>query len=161
MTLEELNLELKKLVGEEVSLKVIALRSLGLYFCGQPHDHNNVSFLIHPPWRYEQQGEVIVGSGDIYFAAANSTPEEQKAHESKLDGIRSLTGALEGARLVDCRVDLVTSDLILEFSGDQVVRNFADSAFDETAWIYRKPRRNLAASVSPSGIRLETKKEGI
>ena len=155
MTLEELNLELKKLVGEEVSLKVIALRSLGLYFCGQPHDHNSVSFLIHPPWRYQQHGEVVVGSNDVPFTS------DEKSHESSFDGMCALTDALEGARLLDCRVDLVTSDLVLEFSGDQVVRNFASSAFDETAWVYRKPRRNLAASVSPSGITLETKKEGI
>ena len=159
MTLEELNLELKKLVGEEVSLKVIALRSLGLYFCGQPYDHNSVSFLIHPPWRYQQHGEVIVGSSDIDFAAADSTSEE--SHENRMDGICALTDALEGARLLDCKVDVVTSDLVLEFSGEQVVRNFASSVFDETAWVYRKPRRHLAASVSPSGITLETKKEGI
>ena len=116
MTLEELNLELKKLVGEEVSLKVIALRGLGLYFCGQPYDHSSVSFLIHPPWRYQQRGEVIVGSNDIPFTS------DEKSHESRFDGMCALTDALEGARLVDCKVDLVTSDLVLEFSGDQIGR---------------------------------------
>lgn len=69
------------------------------------------------------------------------------------------TDVLEGARLVDCAVDLETSDLLMEFSGGQVVRSFAHSAFDEAAWTYRNGALNFAVDVSPGGVRLQSEKE--
>ena len=157
MTLEELNLELKKLVGEEVSLKLIAINSITIYFFGKPQDKNVVRIFIRSAWRYHQQGEIICGSHDFHFDKSDFTSE--KEYQRAFERMCALTDVLEGARLVECEVDLETSDLLMEFSGGQVIRSFAHSAFDEVAWKYVKRRRNLTANVSPSGVRLEMEEE--
>ena len=157
MTLEELNLELKKLVGEEVTLKLIACDSLTIYFFGDPRDESVVSIFIGSSWRYQQHGEIVVGSHDFHFAESDFTSAAE--YRKTFERMCSLTDVLEGARLVDCEVDLETSDLFMEFSGDQVVRSFANSAFDEAAWTYCNRPRNLAVDVSPSGVRLQPENE--
>lgn len=157
MTLEELELELKKLVGEEVSLKLIAFDRIAIYFFGKPQDKSVVSISISSAWRYQQQGEIICGSRDFNLHISDFTSE--KEYQKAFERMCALTDVLEGARLVDCAVDLATSDLLLEFSGGQVVRSFASSAFAEAVWTYRNRRRNLIADVSPSGIRMKTQED--
>lgn len=157
MTLEELNLELKKLVGEEVTLKLIVCDSLAIHFFGDPRDKSVVSIWISSSWRYQQQGEIVVGSHDFHFAQSDFISAEE--YRKTFERMCSLTDVLEGARLVVCEVDLETSDLFMEFSGGQVVRSFANSAFDEAAWTYSNRRQNLAADASPAGVRLQSEKE--
>jgi hypothetical protein len=157
MTLEELNLELKKLVGEEVSFKLIFFDTIIIYFFGKPQDKRIVSISICSAWRYQQQGEIICGSHDFYLSRSGFISD--KEYQKAFDQMCELTDGLEGARLVDCEVDLDTSDLLMKFSGGQVIRNFAYSGFDEASWTYEKRSRNLTADVSPSGIRLKTQTE--
>ena len=157
MTLEELNLELKKLVGEIVSLKRIAGNSIILYFLGEPGDDTVISVFIDPTWRYQQNGRIIVGSYDFPFDESDFKSKEE--YRDTFERMCSLTDALEGTRLENCAVDLDTSDILMEFSNDQVVRNFANSAFDDAAWTYRNRPLKLTAYVSPSGIRLKTGEE--
>jgi hypothetical protein len=157
MTLEELNLELKKLVGEEVTVKRIVCDSLTIYFLGDARQESAVSIFIGSSWRYQQHGEIVVGSHD--FHVANSGYPSAEDYRKTFERMCSLINALEGARLVDCEVDLETSDLFMEFSGDQVVRSFANSAFDTEAWAYRNRPRNLVVDVSPSGVRSEADNE--
>ncbi|MCU1268161.1 MAG: hypothetical protein JWM21_4479 [Acidobacteria bacterium] len=132
MTLEEKHLELKKLLGETVSCKLIACSSILLYFFGEPRDKGVVSICINPPWRYQQQGEIIVGSGDFPFRESDFISKEE--YQKTFDRMCALTDGLDGAVLIDCEVDLETSDLLLEFSDGQVVRNFMNSAFTDAAW---------------------------
>jgi hypothetical protein len=157
MTLEELNLELKKLVGETVSFKRIAGNSIILYFFGEPGDENVVSVFIDPTWRYQQHGKIIVGSYDFPFDESDFTSKEK--YRDTFERMCSLTDALECTRLENCEVDLETSDILMEFSDGQVIRNFANSAYDDAAWTYRNRTRNLTAYVSPSGIRLKLAEE--
>ena len=42
----------------------------------------------------------------------------------------------------------------MRFSEDQVVRNFANSGFDDKAWTYRDVAQRTTADVSPLGIRV-------
>jgi hypothetical protein len=156
MTLEELNLELKQLVGEEVSCKLIVCGTLAIHFFGDPRDPRVVSLWIASSWRYHQQGEIVVGSND--FNIKESAFKSAAGYRNTFERMCSLTDPLEGARLVECEVDLETSDLLMEFSGDQLVRSFAASAFAETAWTYSNPR-TVTVEVSPSGVRLQPENE--
>jgi len=49
---------------------------------------------------------------------------------------------------------LFASDLSMRFSDDQVVRNFANSAFDDKDWTYRNVAQRITAYVSPLGVRV-------
>ena len=154
MTLEELSFELKRLVGETVSSKLIACSNIILYFFGEPRADSAVSVSIVSTWRYQQHGEIVVGSDD--FPADESDFTSKEEYRKTFDRMCALTDVLEGAMLVDCEVDLVTSDIRMEFSEGQVIRNFANKAFADAAWTYRNPARNLTAYVSPSGISVMT-----
>ena len=156
MTLEELSFELKRLVGETVSSKLIACNSITLYFFGEPRADSAVSVSIASTWRYQQHGEIVVGSDD-FPAGSDFTSKEE--YRKTFDRMCALTDVLEGAMLVDCEVDLVTSDIRMEFSEGQVIRNFANKAFADAAWTYRNPARNLTAYVSPSGVSVMTAQE--
>jgi hypothetical protein len=74
---------LKKLVGEEVSRKLIVCGSLAIYFFGDPRDERVVSIWIGSSWRYQQQGEIVVGSHDFHFAESDfiSAAEYRKTFE--------------------------------------------------------------------------------
>jgi hypothetical protein len=157
MTLEELSFELKKLVGETVYSKLIAFNIIILYFFGEPRSSNAVTVSIASTWRYEQHGEIVVGSED--FPAKESDFTSKEEYRKTFERMCALTDVLEGAMLVDCEVDLVTSDICLTFSEGQVIRNFANKAFADAAWTYRNPARNLTAHVSPSGVSVMTAEE--
>jgi len=154
MTLEELSLELKKLVGETVSFKLIICGSIILYFFGEPRDDSVVSVFINPTWRYQQHGEIIVGSHDYSLDKAAFQSKEE--YRKTFDRMCALTDVLEGAVLVDCEVDLETSDILLDFSDGQVLRNFANSGFDKVAWTYENRPHHLTVDVSSLGIRVAT-----
>ena len=57
-----------------------------------------------------------------------------------------------GAELISCAIDLESSDISMEFSGGQVVRNFANSGFEDKHWTYRNLQKKLKAYVSPLGV---------
>jgi hypothetical protein len=157
MTLEELSLELKRLLGETVFSKLIAFNIITLYFFGGPRSDSAVSISIVSAWRYEQHGEIVVGSDD--FPLKESDFRSKEEYRKAFERICALTDVLEGAILVDCGLDLATSDILLEFSEGQVLRNFASRAFADAAWTYQNPARSLTAYVSPSGISVVTAQE--
>src|SRR3954452_7873638 len=97
MTLEELNLELKKLINETVSFKRIAGNSIILYFFGEPGDESIVSVFVDPTWRYQQHGKIIVGSFDFPFDESDFKSKEE--YQEAFERMCSLTDNLEGARL--------------------------------------------------------------
>jgi len=158
MTLEELNIELQKLIGEIVSFKRIAGNSIIIYFFGEPGEDSVVSVFIDPAWRYERQGKVLVGSYDFPFD--ESAFESQEEYQETFERLCSITDNLEGAMLEDVGVNLESSDIFMKFSDRQVVRNFANSGLDEKAWSYRNHPRGLSAYVSPLGVRLRCEEGG-
>ncbi len=155
MTLEELNSELKKLIQTTVSFKRIAGNSIIIYFFGEPGDATVVSLFINPTWRYQKQGKIIVASLD--FRCEESDFNSKEEYEQTFDRMCSLTDDIKGSKLINCEIDLMSSDVTLEFSGNQILRNFANSAFDHNAWTYRNHPQNICANVSPSGIILRDK----
>lgn len=150
MTFDELQNELRNLIGESVAFKRIAGNSIIVYFHGEPGDESVVSIFIAPTWRYENGGKVCVGSYDLQLDESDFASEDE--YSQAFERLCSLTDGLVGARLVDCAVDSVSSDLTLAFAGGQVLRNFANSAFETGAWTYRDLPGNLEAGVSPSGV---------
>ncbi len=157
MTLEELNIELQKLIGENVSFKRIAGNSIIIYFFGEPGDDSVVSVFIDPAWRYERQGKVLVGSYDFPFDESDFKSKEE--YQETFERLCSITDDLESARLEDVGVDLESSDIFMKFSDGQAVRNFANSAVDDKAWTYRNHPQKLAAFVSPLGVRLRSEED--
>src|SRR5262245_60793414 len=65
----------------------------------------------------------------------------------------SLTDGITGAELISCAIDLESSDINMEFSGGQVVRNFANSGFDEALDI-QESRKETGGICLPLGVTL-------
>ena len=154
MTLAELNAELQNLVGERVSFVRIVCNSIIIYFRGEPGD-SVVSVFIDPSWRIQRHGKVIVGSYDLQIDEADFESKEE--YQQEYERIAALSDGLQGSTLEAVGIDSEASDLEMKFSDDQVVRNFANSAFDDKAWTYRNVAKGIAVVVSVFGIR-EVKK---
>ncbi len=152
MTLEELQVETSKLIGEEVRFKRIAGNTIIIYFFGEPGDDTVVSLFINPSWRYERNHKVIVGSADFPWDEDDFDSKEE--YEQTFERMCVLSDGLTGARLLNCGIDATSSDVTLSFSDDQTIRNFANSAFDKSAWTYRNHPHQLTACISPLGISL-------
>jgi hypothetical protein len=50
-------------------------------------------------------------------------------------------------------VDSISSDIMLVFSSEQIVRSFANSAFNDLCWTYRNRLEKLAVYVSALGLK--------
>jgi hypothetical protein len=157
MTFEELNTELHKLVGEKVSFVRVAANSIIIYFFGEPGDVSVVSVFIDPAWRLQQQGKVIIGSYDLQIDESDFESKEE--YEKEFERRASVTHRLEGSKLEGIEIDFASSDIYMKFSDGQVVRNFANSAYDDKAWTYHNAPNSVRAYISPLGIRLQNKKE--
>ena len=150
MTFEELNLKLEKLIGQTVSFKRLAGNALIIYFFGEPGDDNVQSIFIETSWRFEQSGKVIVGSYDL-----QEDEDEFETKEEVEQAFRqraALTQSLVGATLHNVSVDFVSSDITLAFSDEQIVKSFANSAFDDLCWTYRNRPEKLAVYASSLGL---------
>ena len=150
MTLQELNEELNKLVGEKVVFKRIAANSIIVYFFGEPGDSSVVSVWLDPTWRYERDGRVVLGSGDLSIDESDFGSKE--AYETEFYRLCALAEPLQESTLLQATIDPKTLDITLQFSGGQVLRNFANSAIRDNAWTYRNRPHKLAIDVSPHGL---------
>lgn len=155
MTFEELNAELQKLVGERVSFVRIVCNSIIIYFHGEPGDSAVVSVFIDPTWRLQHHGKVIVGSYDLQIDEADFESKEE--YQEEYERIVALTDGVEGSTLEGVGIDSESSDLLMKFSDHQVVRNFANSGFDDKAWTYRNVAQRL--SVVELGIEERSAKD--
>ena len=140
MTLEELQTELNGLIHQTVTFIRIAGNSIIIYFFGEPGDGSVISVFIDPTWRYQRNGKIILGSYDLQIDEENFDSKE--AYEERFHHLCSLTDDLSEAELISCAIDLESSDISMEFSGGQVVRNFANSGFEDKHWTYRNLQRN-------------------
>ena len=157
MTFENLDAELQNLVGTTVSFSRVAANSLIIYFFGEPGDDDVVSVFLDPTWRFEQNGKIVLGSFDLQIDEEDFESEELYNHE--FERLATLKDTLNGSTLETVTLDFESSDICLKFSGSQVVRNFANSAFDDKTWTYRNVPKNTTAYVSPLGIKLRSEKE--
>ena len=151
MTFEELTVGLKELIAQKVSFRRIAGNSIFIYFFGGPGDASVVSIEFDPPWRYERDGKVIVASYDFWLQESDF--ESKDNYQETFHRRCALCDPLIGSNLLSFNLDIASSDLALQLSNGQTLRNFANSAFDELAWVYRSSPQDLVVNVSPSGIR--------
>ena len=156
MTFEELDTELQKLVGEKVSFVRVAANSIIIYFLGEPGDDSVVSVFIDPAWRFQRHGKVIIGSYDLQIDECDFETKEK--YQAEFERLASLPGSLEGSKLESVEIDFESSDISMRFSDGRVVRNFANSAFDDKAWTYHSAPKGIRAYVSPLGIRQRSRK---
>ncbi len=157
MMFEELNAELQKLVAEKVSFVRVAANGIIIYFFSEPGDDNVVSVFIDPTWRFQRHGKVIVGSYDLQIDESDFESKEE--YQKEFERLASLLSSLKGAKLECVEIDFESSDIFMKFSDGQVVRNFANSAFDDKAWTYRNDAQGITACVSALGIRLRSEKK--
>lgn len=153
MTLKELQTAMTALIQQPVTFKRIAGNSIIIYFFGEPGDDSVVSVFIDPSWRYHLNGKVLVGSYDLLIEESDFNTKEE--YEERFDYLCALTDAIKGAILVNFTIDPESSDLTMEFSGNQRLCNFANSGFDEKYWTYRNWPQQITAYVAPQGIKLE------
>jgi hypothetical protein len=135
MTFDELTAGLKELIAQKVSFRRIAGASIFIYFFEEPGDASVVSIQFDPAWRYERGDKVIVGSYD--FALRESDFGSKREYQEKLHRLCALCNPLIDSNLLSFDLDIASSDLALQLSNGQTLRNFANSAFDELAWVYR------------------------
>jgi hypothetical protein len=147
-----LQTELNDLIQQTVTFKRIAANSIIIYFFGEPGDDSVISVFVDPTWRYEKNRKIILGSYDLQIDEEDFCSKE--AYEERFHHLCSLADGLSGAELVSCAIDLESSDISMEFSGGQVVRNFANSGFEDKHWTYRNLQKKLTAYVSPLGVTL-------
>jgi hypothetical protein len=157
VTFEELNAELQLLIGERVSFVRIVCNSIIIYFRGDPGDSAVVSVFIDPTWRLQHHGKVVVGSYDLQIDEGDF--ESKKEYQEEYERIVALTDGLEGSPLEAVEINLESSDLLMKFSDQRVVRNFANSGFDDKAWTYRNVAQGIAVVVSSLGIEERSTKD--
>jgi len=155
MTLEELQTDLKCLIHQTVTFKRIACNSIIIYFFGEPGDDTVISVFIDPTWRYHKNAKIIVGSYDLQIEASEFKTHDEDEYEERFDYLCSLTDGLIGAALINCTVEPESWDIIMEFSDNQVLRSFANSAFDDKNWTYRNIPKQITAYISSLGVRLK------
>lgn len=152
MTFEDLQNEMNRLIGEQVTFRRIAGNSIILYFRGEPGDSTVTSFFIHPTWRYQRGNKIIVGSYDLPWGEEDFKSKVE--YEQAFEEMCSLSDDLKGASLIAANVDPASSDLTLKFSDDKIVRNFTNSAFKEGAWEFRIMPKTLCIYVGAVGLTL-------
>ena len=152
MTFENLNAELQNLVGTTVSFSRVAANSLIIYFFGEPGDDTVVSVFLDPTWRFERNGKIVLGSFDLQIDEEDF--ESEQLYNDEFERLVTLKDSLNGSTLETVTLDFESSDICLKFSDRQVVRNFANSAFDDKTWTYRNVPKKITAYVSPLGIKL-------
>ena len=150
MTQDELRAELALLIGEPVVFTRLAINTLIVYFCGEPGDETVRSTWVDPPWRYERDQRVVLGSTDLYLDGDDPVPEKER--EAELSRRRDIIHQLGTAALESIDVDEVSADLVMRFSGGQVLRQFSNSGLEYASWTYRNIPRNLTVEVSPARI---------
>jgi len=149
VTFDELSLMLQTLVGQPIH-KVLVVNTIILYFYLRPIDDRFVTIRLNTPWRYSQNGKVILGSYDLYL---EDDPFPSKEEASKEFHFRcAFLDNLEGSRLESIVIDSESSDLLMRFSDGQILRNFTTSALDEESWTFRDRRTGFAAFVSHAGV---------
>ncbi|HEV2175804.1 MAG TPA: hypothetical protein VGW33_01150 [Terriglobia bacterium] len=157
MTFEDLKTKLDELVNQHVTFTRIAGNSIIVYFFGEPGDKTVHSVWLNPTWRYERDRRIVMGSQDLPWHEDFKSSEE---YEREFHRVCNLCDPLYGSTLLKATVDFASSDLTLEFSGEQILRKFANSASDDQAWTYRNIPLDVAADVSPSGIKVGTASAG-
>jgi hypothetical protein len=157
MSIDEFKAELQSLVSKRVAFKRNAANSLIIYFDGGPGDSEVRSFFIDPTWRFEQNGRIVVGSFDFQIEGSDFGSKEE--YESEWHRRCELMERLVGSELLRVEIEDSSADLTLEFSDRQIIRSFANSAFDEDSWTYRNLPKRIKATVSPLGIRIEELQE--
>jgi hypothetical protein len=128
MKIEELQLELKNLINQPVIFTEILGNSITLYFDGQGREHT-VNIMISSNWRYEKEGKVIMGSGDIPLESPWSTTTKEQFRQN-IANLCSPLDDLHGAVLNNYRIDEVSLDITMIFVGEKIIRQFSSEAFD-------------------------------
>lgn len=106
--------------------------------------------------RYQKNGKIVAGSYDLQVDEDDFNTKEE--YEERFDYLCSLSDGLIGAELVNYSLDLESSDITLEFSGNQVLRNFANSAFGNKDWTYRNCPKQITIYASSLGVTLKKEK---
>lgn len=151
MTQDELRAELALLIGEPIVFTRLAINAIIVYFCGEPGDETVRSTWLDPPWRYERDRRVVLGSNDLYLERDDPDPEKER--ETEWRRRCNIIHQLDTAALESIDVDEVSADLVMRFSGDQVLRQFSSSGLEGDAnWIYRNHPKQLTVEVSPARI---------
>jgi hypothetical protein len=152
MPLADLEKLLKTLCGAPTTRISIAGNSLILWFGTHQGAVQAKCLFIDAPWRYEQAHIVVASSADFHWDEEDfgNDPDYKAAFER----ICKLLSPLEGAELIAINLDPHSTDLHLEFSGNQVLRNFAIWRGEEN-WYLHDHEKGLKYSVTMTGVDIQ------
>jgi hypothetical protein len=152
--MKELKTELNQIVGQKVSFRRMGGNRLILYFGGEPGDVGVSCIWLDPIWRYEKNGQVIVGSLDIPWEADSDEAESQFA--LRFNSICNLMDGLIGSTLTEFSVATNSFDLSLSFSNMQKLLTFTCSTLDDEDpnWGFTDGNNGPSYYVSIKGVRI-------
>ena len=156
MNITEVFDALNRLIGKSLTFKRVAANSIILYFDGEPGDDAVRSIWLEPPWRYEIDDRVIIGSSYLWLHESDFQSKEEM--DSEWNRRCRMTDSVNDNPLETVSIDLVSNDMMLRFVGGKVMRNFSNSGLHDIAWTYRDRTQKLVVEVSSEQIEVRTEK---
>jgi hypothetical protein len=143
LSIEIVREKLAVLQGRRISAVRLAASTLLLYVAPAPSEGEEPILWLDAPWRYEQEGRVVAGSGDISENSRHSVSETVRA--------------LERAELCGFSIDPSSHDLVVELANGHLLRTFNDSPAESEwpGWSLRDPESQLRYSVFPSRVEVD------
>lgn len=123
--------ELKDLLGQLKgrTVNMVSFRENGMCIVfGRAGSRFYKALGVHDVWRYECNGQAVLGSWDLPF------PDEGSVQ--KLDLAASKTKLLVGAKVLDLQLSNITYDICVKFTGNQYIKTFTASRKHNTWTVY-------------------------
>jgi hypothetical protein len=133
----------RRLIGHKVSYASLFLNSLRICVDRQLKESTGLFLWFDPVWHLGSSNGVLVGSRQAQV-------EERNAHAA----LNLVVEELVGRQIEDVKVEALTNDLDVRFSGGYWVRTFVSDPEADENWYVRDCKSNQVVSGSSSALRL-------
>jgi hypothetical protein len=133
----------RRLIGHKVSYASLFLNSLRICVDRQLQESTGLFLWIDPVWHLGSSNGVLVGSRQAQV-------EDRNAHVT----LNLVVEELIGRQIEDVKVEALTNDIDVRFSGGYWVRTFVSDPEAEENWYVRDCKSNQVVSGSPRALQL-------
>jgi hypothetical protein len=133
-----------RLKGHKVSYASLFLNSLRICVDRQLQESTGLFLWFEPVWHLGGLNGVLVGSRQAQV-------EEPDAHAA----LNLLVKELLGRQIEEVRLEALTNDIDVPFSGGYWVRTFVSDPEADESWYFRDCQSNVVVTGSAQGLRLE------
>lgn len=132
----------QRLIGHEVSYASLFLNSLRICVDRQLQESTGLFLWFDPVWHLGSSNGVLVGSRQAQV-------EDRNAHAT----LNVVVQELVGRQIEDIKVEALTNDIYVRFSGGYWVRTFVSDPEAEENWYVRDCKSNQVVSGSSRALR--------